>query len=129
MKSLILIIILVASPCYAFDNWNAEEKIAQGVAIGLSIIDWGQTLYIADNPDKYYEKQNFLMTKHPSRGSVNLYFGISIIAKTALVHILPRDYNLWGFNIKPRRIVQGTYIGISGYNTFNNARLRIKISF
>ena len=131
MKGLLLklaLILLIASPCHAFDNWNTEEKIAQGVAIGLTIIDWGQTLYISDHSE-YYEKWNFLLSEHPSRSSVNLYFGLSIIGKTALVHILPRDYNLFGFNIKPRRIVQSTYIVISGYNTFNNTRIGIKISF
>ena len=123
------IILITASHSLAFDKWNTEEKIAQGVAIGLTIIDWGQTLYIADHPEQFYEKQNFLMSKHPSRSSVNLYFGLSVIGKTALVHILPRDYNLWGWNIKPRRIAQSVYIGISGANVYRNYTLDIKIGF
>lgn len=122
-------LILLTSPAYAFDKWNIEEKIAQGVSIVLSIIDWGQTLDIADNPDKFYEKQNFMLSKHPSRGSVNLYFLLSIAGKTALVHVLPRDYNLWGRDIKPRRIVQGVYIGISGYNVTRNYTLGIRMGF
>jgi len=126
---IIAVILLTASNTLAFDVWNTEEKIAQGVAIGLTIVDWGQTLYIADNPDRFYEKQNFLLAKHPSRGSVNLYFGLSVIGKTALVHILPRDYNLWGWNIKPRRIAQSVYIGVSGANVYRNYTLGIKVGF
>ena len=129
-KTLIIFVILLsASNVLAFDKWNTEEKIAQGVAIGLTIIDWGQTLYIADNPDRFYEKQNFLLAKHPSRSSVNLYFATNIILKTAFVHILPRDYNLWGWNIKPRRMAQSVQIGVSGMNTYRNYTLDIKVGF
>ena len=132
MKKSIIIsisILILTSPAHAFDSWNTEEKIAQGVAIGLTIVDWGQTLYIADNPDRFYEKQNFMLAKHQSRSSVNLYFATNIILKTAFVHILPRDYNLWGWNIKPRRIAQSVQIGVSGLNTYRNNQIGIKVGF
>lgn len=130
MKTIIIILALfITVPVQAFDKWNTEEKIAQGVATILTAVDWGQTLYISDNPDRFYEKQNFLLGKHPSRGSVNLYFGLSMIAKTALVHVLPRDYKLWGMDIKPRRIAQSVYIGVSGYNTYRNYTIGIKVGF
>ena len=43
------------------------------------VIDWCQTAYIANHPDKFFET-NVLLGKHPSVLEVSIYFVIWIIA-------------------------------------------------
>lgn len=51
----------------------------------------GNTLYIADNPQKFYEN-NLILGKHPSRGGVNLYFAGTLAASFLVTHVLPKEY-------------------------------------
>ena len=44
--------------------------------LALHLIDWGQTLYIADNP-KIYSEINPIIGAHPTRERVNQYFLMS----------------------------------------------------
>ena len=101
------------------DPWTKEQIILQGVASGLNIIDWGQTLDIADKPEYYYEI-NPALGEHPSRAKVNRYFVCSIGLKILITHVLPTEYrNYW----------LGGNIMISGYLINHNYRVELRINF
>lgn len=74
-----------------FDPWSKQDIALQTLYTGLHIIDWGNTLYIADNPYKFYET-NPILGNHPSRGNVNLYFAGTLAASFLVTHILPKEY-------------------------------------
>lgn len=50
----------------------------------LNIIDWGQTRYIAKNPDRYKEVESaHFISEHPTTGRVDAY-----MAQTAVLHLV-----------------------------------------
>lgn len=85
----------------------------------LNIIDWGQTLDIADKPDEFREV-NPILGEHPSKGRVNTYFALASLAKLGITHILPSKYRKWwlGFNI-----------AVSGYCVGNNYHIGARVNF
>ena len=118
MKLIPIILIILFTGC-ATDPWTKNQKILQGTSTALHMIDWGQTLNIADEPDKY-EEMNPIIGKHPSRSRVNTYFALSGLAKIAIAHIMPSEHRKWwlGFNIM-----------ISGYCVQNNYRIGVRMNF
>jgi hypothetical protein len=105
----LLVIIIVLIPSMAM-SWDTKDTYYQGVVIGTLLTDMAQTLYIADNPDRYYE-MNPLIGEHPSKEKVIGYFMGGIIAHTAIAIALPP---------KLRRIWQCVFIvaeaGVISYN-------------
>lgn len=90
-----------------------------GTFLFLDIIDWGQTLNIADNPDKYYE-HNPILGDHPSRGEVNRYFVAGMITTTLIYKLLPEKYaDLY---------IKGM-IGMEVYYVGNNYHIGIRCRF
>jgi hypothetical protein len=85
----------------------------------LHFIDYGQTLNIAKNPDKYYE-MNPLLGKYPTVDKVNLYFISTYIINSAIIYILPNEYkNIWMTGI----------IGVEVLCVGKNINSGIKINF
>jgi hypothetical protein len=58
--------------------------------MALHVTDWGQTLYIADNPQKFHET-NPVLGSHPSRDQVNLYFLATGIGHAAVSYLVPDE--------------------------------------
>jgi len=82
-------------------------------------MDWRQTVQIARNPDRYWER-NPLLGEHPSEQRVNLHFLVGAILHPIVTEILPSKYRLWGTDWKPRIIWQSISIGMSGICVLNN---------
>ena len=91
----VLFIISVSTPSRAFDTWDRTEKgllIASTVAM---VVDWRQTVYIANHPGRYWEC-NPILGRHPSEREVNLYFVGAVIGKIIVAHILPSKWRkIW----------------------------------
>ena len=89
--------LMVSLQAHAFDEWTKVEIGMEAVYIAANIIDWGQTLDIADNPDRYREEVNCAMLgDHPSRGRVNKVFAAGLILQPLIAHVLPHDLRkLW----------------------------------
>jgi len=75
----------------AADPWTKEEKWVAGAAVGLTIIDWGQTRHIAKNPDKYFER-NGVLGDHPSKKDVDTYFAAYIALQLLIGHNLSHKW-------------------------------------
>ena len=102
--------ILLAPSAYAADKWDTTD-IALGVsALALTIMDYGQTRYISDNPEQFTER-NPLMGKHPSRDDVNLYFAGAAVVGLAVAHFLPSEW---------RKVWLGGWIAAEGITVYHN---------
>lgn len=88
------VLVSLSQKAFAFDDWSKRDILLQATYTTLHVIDWGQTRYIASNPDKYYEK-NPLLGRHPDKDTVDIYFVGTLIAHTAITHILPSKYRPW----------------------------------
>jgi hypothetical protein len=80
-----------AGDSFFFKDWDTTDTVLQSTATVLTIMDWMQTLQIADNPHKYREK-NFILGPNPSRSAVNNYFPIYIGAQLLMAAVLPKPY-------------------------------------
>jgi len=99
--------------------WTKEQALLQGVMSSLNIIDWGQTLDIADKPNEYYET-NPILGKRPDRGEVNRYFASTMMLKVLITHLLPFEY---------RKYWLGLNIIVSGYCVQNNYRIGLRVNY
>lgn len=114
--SMILFLVL-ASPAHA--DWTKKDTVYQLTYTVLHLIDWGQTLDIARNPDDFYE-MNPILGEHPSVGRVNTYNIVSLITHTAISYYLPPKYRRWW---------QVSAIGVKVILVSHNNNIGVKVSF
>ena len=114
--SLLILIILFSTPCYA---WNKNDTYREVAWQTIHIIDWGQTLDIARNPDSYHEF-NLILGRHPSVGRVNTYMVLSSVGHVTISVLLPD---------KVRKYWQWITIGTLGACVVNNFSIGLKVRF
>lgn len=83
----------MARPALAQD-WDKTDLTLGAVALTATVIDWGQTRYIAKHPQLFHEK-NPILGLHPSVGRVNTYFTGAIVGGAVVAHLLPGQYRKW----------------------------------
>jgi hypothetical protein len=130
---LMLVVLAFASQAAAGQFWS-EDKTTNGLIISanvLTVLDWAQTRYIADNPDQFREvgpAQKFI-GEHPSTGEVNSYFVASILLMNGVGYFLPEESTIFGVQWSPKKIL---YIGASiheAYYVQNNYEIGIRGQF
>lgn len=98
MKSILLVICLLFAGCasqFIKDREvRGEDVILYGWSLGCILLDYGQTLEIARNPDKWAEG-NMLLPRHPSVTLVHQVFVSTLIIHTTLSWLIPAKYRLW----------------------------------
>lgn len=102
-----------------FAPFSGDDKTRQKVILATQFIDMLQTRDIANNPDKYYEK-NPMLGEHPSEGDVAKYFVASMLGNYLLSKALPP---------KLRPYFQNVSIGTQAGMITNNANLGIGFKF
>lgn len=115
---LILTLALLFAPAHA-GSWDEENTRLHVPLTFLMIVDYGQTLYIADHPDKYSES-NGMMGDHPSRKEVREYFVLYYLTATGLTWVLPAKWSHW---------YQRGVITMEIYSTVNNKYIGVGFSF
>ena len=111
--------ITASSSVLAADPWSTEDKAMYAAYTALRIVDMGQTLNIARNPDKFHER-NPLLGSHPSEGKVAGFFIGSHIVMTVAAHYMPSEYRKWF--LRTGTVIE---LGMVG----NNAKLGVKVDF
>ena len=119
MRPLFLALCLWASTAQGGEAWDTTDKALGAAALTLWAVDWGQTRYIAKNPDRFYE-YNQLLGEHPSVARVNNYFIGVGIAGYLLADYLSSDN---------RKLFLGTFAVIELGVTSHNRYLGIKVAF
>jgi len=119
MKKIILILIFLflCNPAFAFEDWDKMDYTLLGTSTVLQVMDWRQTRYFVNYPEKYYEI-NPILGKHPSSSEVDLYFAGSFILKLGIAYILPSKW---------RKIWLGGLTILSGACVINNHSIGINI--
>ena len=69
---LFLVLLFVSFPVVA-DEWNSADTYREATYLVLHTLDWRQTLYISEHPDKFIERNDFVAngSLHPSDSEVN----------------------------------------------------------
>ena len=119
MKRILLsFIIILALPNLSLawkDDWTKADTIREVAWQVIHVIDWGQTLEIARQPDKFYEL-NPIMGKHPSVGKVNAYMAISAITHAGISYVLPKKYRVYyqwiTFSVSSACIINNFNVGL-----------------
>jgi hypothetical protein len=104
---------------FAFDKWSKRDYTLQATWTVLHIVDWGQTLDITKNPDKFHEN-NLIIGEHPSVGRVNTYMGLSVLISPIITHILPSKW---------RPYFQVLSIGVTTGCVVNNYNVGLRVNF
>ena len=84
----------------------------------LHLIDWGQTLDIADRPDQYREL-NPILGSHPTRGEVNRYMAASAVS------VLYLDEYVF----KKNKIFRNVVMTIVGTVVVRNTTIGLRVNF
>lgn len=87
--------------------------------MALHVADWGQTLDIADHPERFYER-NPVLGRHPSRGEVNRWFLGTALLHPVVSYVLPKPY---------REVWQYVTIGVEVGCVGSNARIGVGFGF
>lgn len=114
---ILIVILALAAPVYA-GSWDEENTGLHVPLTALMIVDYGQTLYIADHPI-YYEN-NVIMGDYPSRRKVTEYFVLYYLTATGITWALPAKWSHW---------YQKGIITMEIYHTVHNKYLGIGFSF
>lgn len=117
MRAAILCLLLIALPAQARD-WTGSEKALGAAFLATRVVDWGQTRYIARNPDRFREL-NPLLPEHPSLGDVNRHFLVSTAVMLAAAHYLPQY----------RKAMLQVWVAVGVIGTARNAHIGVRFDF
>ena len=128
MKTAIIMLLLVGCAGYKPAPLTKGQIVGEVAWQVIHVVDWGQTLDIAANPDRYHEI-NPIIGRHPSRGRVNLYMGASAILHPVVTWLLPEKAEVFGFEFNPRWVWLGGTIATSGACVINNNSIGLRFGF
>lgn len=100
-------------------GWTTADTYRETAYMAMHVADWGQTLDIADHPEKWHE-HNPILGNNPSRGRVNAYFITTAVLHPVVSAALPEPYRKWW---------QYGTIGLEAVCVGNNARIGIGFGF
>jgi hypothetical protein len=130
MKLFICILggIILASPCFAWelDPWSKTDVAMEAIYIGLSLVDWGQTL---DGEKKGHAEINPWLGEHPSRARINWHFSFSIIGHPFATWFVPSKIKMLGLKIPARRIWQSSYVSWQAGIVVHNFNMGLGFNF
>ncbi len=126
--SIFILCMVFTSNIYAFEPLTKTDIALEVTWETLHFIDWGQTLNIADRPDKFYEI-NPILGKHPSRADVNLYMVSTTILHPLITYALPKEIIVLDTKIPVRTMFQSISIMVSGGLVINNFSIGLNCTF
>jgi hypothetical protein len=102
-----------------FGDWGSTDTFLLATMLTSTAIDWGQTRYIARNPDRFYER-NPILGRHPSVNRVDRYFALCGLAAGGLTAVLSKDNR--------RRFLLGVTIVETAF-VIQNHHLGVRVAF
>ena len=120
MKPLfVLLTMLLIVSCAGRKPLTKSQWVGEAAWQAIHVLDWGQTLSIADNPDEYHEL-NPLIGRHPSRGKVNTYMLASALIHPLITYAIPTEYRWYWL---------GGTLTLSSACVINNKAIGLKLGF
>jgi hypothetical protein len=120
----ILALILVSSPCLA---WDKEDTAMQAAVVSLFLADMSQTLYISEHGNEYREL-NPILGEHPNKDKVYTYFIAGAIIHTAISYLIEKVPFIENPKLV-RRIWQGSFIVVESGVVTRNKLIGIGFSY
>ena len=117
MRALAFILLLYVSNVSA-QEWETRDKVLMGTAIGLTLMDWSQTHYIAKHQDQFHELNPFIGNP-VSVGRVNNLMALRLISLAVVSEFVPQF----------RTEILGGYCVYSFAIVGRNAHLGVGFSF
>ena len=116
-----LALLFMSSAALADDNWKPYQKSLAISFVALQAIDYGQTNYIFENRDRYYEVNPFVDYVHEKTGETGwlLYKALSTALVLYIADKSPK-YRTW--------ILAGSTVLLIGITT-HNASIGLRLSF
>lgn len=100
-------------------SWTAQDTALVGIGEALTVLDLGQTRYIARHPAQYQET-NAILGRHPGDARVDTYFAAVLLTNLLVPYLLPQQC---------RTIAESVYIGVEAAATSGNYRVGIRTTF
>jgi hypothetical protein len=124
MLKFIVVLMLISTSTFA-DEWTTADTYREVAFQTLNVIDWGQTRYIAQNPDRFYEKESQqFIGQHPTTGRVDVY-----MAETAVMHYaISKALVHYGYHTAAD-VFQYVTIGSKLNAVVGNISIGVKMSF
>ena len=119
----LILILLLSCPAQA-GEWTKQDTYREAAYLALHVIDASQTIYIAEHPEKYCEKNRLFFSEHPSKGEVYWKFAAGAVAHVAISYGL-KKYAPDGWS----EAFQWVTIGVEVGAVANNARIGIGFGF
>jgi transcriptional regulator with XRE-family HTH domain len=116
---LLLAALLFAPQAHAADPWDRTDLALAGAALTLKAVDFGQTRYVAQHPERFHEC-NPVLGKHPSESDVALFFAAGALTEIVVAHFLPAPW---------RKAWLGCCISGSLICTTHNASIGLKVAW
>jgi len=80
----------------AAQEWTRTDILMLTGAMGLSLVDWGQTRDMVKRPaSEGYHENNPLLPTHPTAADVNRAALIGLAGTAGLAYVLPQTYRRW----------------------------------
>ena len=102
-----------------FTPFSWYDYALETTFIGVTSMDWSQTQQIATHPHEYYET-NFILGRHPSLNTVNIYFPSAMALHALVAYALPKPW---------REVWQTMWIGVETYTVYTNETIGLRIKF
>lgn len=139
MKWIAFLCLFVASAAHA--QWEKKDTALLGGALGLLVIDWGQTRDLAKSHEyvtpackdpstrrfvepceqaPLYREFNPFLPAYPSTADVDRYFAIAVLGTAGLAYVLPTSY---------RRPFLGTVIVLESLVILHNHSIGLRFSY
>lgn len=127
----IIVFLILFSGCshiQLFDQWDTKDTAMLATSLGLTAIDYRMTSDLSKRKDEsYYEKYNFILGEDPSRGRINTWFLGSMLTKTVIAGLLPKNKIAWlGLG---REFWLTWNVGVSSDLIQNNFEIGLEINF
>jgi len=125
MKTILALILLISTNAFG-DEWTRGDTYREAAFQTLNIIDWGQTRYIAQNPDRFYEKDysGLIGSNHPTTERIDI-----VMSEIAVSHfIISKALVHYGYRTAAD-LFQYITIGGKLNSAINNASIGIEVSF
>lgn len=120
--------LLITSTGYAAEwKWDAADYAREAVALGLTVVDWGQTRDIRHHAGM--KELNPILGREPSDGKVNGYFATVMILHPLVTAALPKQATVLGMKISPRTAWQYFYIGVEATAISSNWNGGLRMRF
>jgi hypothetical protein len=112
--------LVLALPCHAgAQAWASTDSAMLAGAVGLTVLDWGQTRHLASRPDIYAER-NPALPLHPSQHQVDRHFALAIAGTIGLAYALPQS---------ERRLFLGGLMVLESAVVVQNHRIGLELRF